>query len=528
MSLRDASRRRFLQHAGGALGAAVGAQALPAWAAPAVIASDRARPGMPSGLQFGDVGSHGATVWARSDRNSRMVVEIADDPGFRRAHLLRGPLAWADTDFTARLDLPRARGGEPRFVRVAFETPEGGARGAWAEGRFRSAPSGAEAARPVRFVWGGDVAGQGWGINPDFGGMRIFDAMRARDPDFFLHSGDTIYADGPIQAELPAEDGKPWRNFVEDGVHKVAETLDEFRGRYRYNLRDAALRHFSAQVPQLWQWDDHEVVNNWSPGKDLREDPRYAEKRIDVLARRARRAFLEYSPQRIRGGLARERIDRTVHYGPLLDVFLLDMRSHRAANGASLETSPGEATAFLGARQLRELSRGLRRSRALWKVVAADMPLGLCIGDGKAADGRPRWEGMANGDGGVPLGRELEFARLLRDIREVRNVVWLTADVHYCAAHHYSPDRAAFQEFSPFWEFVAGPLNAGGFGAIPLDATFGPQVVFQRAPPVQNASPRSGYQFFGEVNIDPETRSLAVDLRDLDGASVFRRVLAAD
>ena len=78
---------------------------------------------------------------------------------------------------------------------------------------------------------------------------------------------------------------------------------------------------------------------------------------------------------------------------------------------------------------------------------------------------------------GRPLGRELEFAELFRFIRDqgIRNVVWLTADVHYTAAHRYDPNRAQFQEFAPFWEFVSGPLNAGTFGPNPLDATFGPR-----------------------------------------------------
>ena len=69
------------------------------------------------------------------------------------------------------------------------------------------------------------------------------------------------------------------------------------------------------------------------------------------------------------------------------------------------------------------------------------------------------------------LKRELEFAELLRHARDngVKNLVWLTADVHYTAAHHYSPDRAAFQEFEPFWEFVSGPLHAGTFGPNALD-----------------------------------------------------------
>ena len=47
------------------------------------------------------------------------------------------------------------------------------------------------------------------------------------------------------------------------------------------------------------------------------------------------------------------------------------------------------------------------------------------------------------------------------------------ADVHYRAAHHYAPQRAAFTDFTEFWEFVAGPLHAGSFGPNRLDATFG-------------------------------------------------------
>lgn len=521
------SRRRFLIQSGNTLGLAAAGWVLPPCAMPAIVTAESARPRLDYGIQFGDVGARGGTVWARSDRTARMLVEVADDESFRRARRLRGPWASAASDFTARLDVPLLPGRERQFVRVAFEDEHSGARSDWTAGSFRRAPRGQHDARPVRFVWGGDVAGQGWGINREFGGMRIFEAMRRRDPDFFLHSGDTIYADGPVAAEVPAEDGRVWRNLIAEGVDKVAETLDEFRGRYRYNLRDNNIRRFAAQVPQLWQWDDHEVVNNWSPSKDLHDDARYTEKDIAVLARRARQAFLEYSPQRRRGDPARARIDRVIGYGPLLDVFMLDMRSYRGPNTDNLQQRPGPDTAFLGRRQLRELAHGLRRSRATWKIVAADMPLGLCIADGTDAQGRARWEGVANGDDGTVRGRELEFAQLLHAIRDVRNVVWLTADVHYCAAHYYDPDAAAFQDFAPFWEFVAGPLNAGSFGPNPLDGTFGPQVVFQRTPPAANSSPFAGYQFFGEVNIDSDSRALTVDLRDIGGTSVYTRTLPA-
>lgn len=59
----------------------------------------------------------------------------------------------------------------------------------------RTAPN---ALRDVSFVWSDDTAGQGWGIDEDRGGMLIYATMQSHDPDFFLHSGDTVYADGSI------------------------------------------------------------------------------------------------------------------------------------------------------------------------------------------------------------------------------------------------------------------------------------------------------------------------------------------
>ncbi|MEP7365507.1 MAG: alkaline phosphatase D family protein, partial [Acidobacteriota bacterium] len=163
-----------------------------------------------------------------------------------------------------------------------------------------------------------------------------------------------------------------------------------------------------------------------------------------------------------------------------------------------------------------------------WKVVAADMPISLLVADGKDDQGRARWEASANGDGPA-LGRELEFARLLGGMKKagVKNVVWVTADVHYTAAHLYSPSRAQFTEFDPFWEFVSGPLNAGTFGPGVLDNTFGPEVVFAKAPPKGEANlpPSAGYQFFGELNVDGNSGEMKVVLRDLTGAALWERSL---
>jgi alkaline phosphatase D len=190
-----------------------------------------------------------------------------------------------------------------------------------------------------------------------------------------------------------------------------------------------------------------------------------------------------------------QRVYRSDSYGPLLELFVIDMRSYRGPNTRQPSASTERRD---GREQLDWLKAGLKNSRAVWKVVAADVPLGLNVGDGVTSQDQARWEAVANGESGGAKGRELEIAELLGSLkrRRVRNVLWLTADVHYCAAHHYDPARAAFRDFDPFWEFVAGPLNAGTFGPGTMDGTFGPQVVFAKAPPPgqSNLSPYSGLQ----------------------------------
>jgi alkaline phosphatase D len=459
-----------------------------------------------------------AVVWARSDRPARLLVEVSTSPGFRHARTARGPVTDATTDFTAKLQLEGLPAGQDLFYRARFVDPHGDRRGGEGVGHLRIAP---RTRRTVSFVWSGDTAGQGWGIDPELGGMRAYETMRQLAPDFFIHSGDTIYADGPLTESVPLPDGRVWRNLVTPEKAKVAETLDEYRGNFRYNLLDENVRRFNAEVPVLAQWDDHETVNNWYPGEVL-ADPRYTVTDVDLLAARARRAFHEYFPIAF---VPREpgRVYRKVTYGPTLDVFLVDMRTYRGPNTTNGQTAASDDTAFLGERQLRWLEHELRRSRATWKVIAADMPIGLVVPDGDnfeaVAQGRPE-----------ALGRELEIARLLSSIRahRVRNVVWLTADVHYAAAHQYDPSRAVFTDFTPFWEFVAGPLHAGTFGPNPLDPTFGPTVRFRRAADFANQPPTDGLQFVGHVTIDGSSQAMTVRLVDAAGTVLHQEELMPD
>ena len=185
--------------------------------------------------------------------------------------------------------------------------------------------------------------------------MRTYATMLRLRPDFFIHSGDNIYADGPIASEQKMPNGEIWKNLVSEDKAKPAETLAEFRGNYKYNLLDKNVLAFNREIPIFSQWDDHEVTNNWWPGEPLtRAEHRrkqYVAQNVLELASRAGRAFHEYMPIR-RVQAEAGRVYRQISYGPMLDVFMLDMHSYRGPNGEDREESYGPAAYFLGPTQL--------------------------------------------------------------------------------------------------------------------------------------------------------------------------------
>ncbi len=503
-------RRRFLRSALAAGSALAGAGA---W--PRLVFSQAARPAIPFGVQAGEVTTSQAVLWSATDRPARMLVEYAPTERFHKARRIAGPTARPETAYAVKVVLAGLPAGQETFYRVTFvDLIDRNRISAPVVGRVKTAP---EDGADVSFVWSGDTGGQGWGINPEWGGLRLYDVMRRAEPDFFVNSGDLIYADSPLRAEVDLPGGGTWKNLVTPAKSKVAETLDEFRGNHRYNLMDEHVRRFNAEVPVYVQWDDHDVTDNWFPGQ-LLDDDRYTIKDAGVLAAHAKRAMLEFTPL-IAHPREPERVYRRIGRGPHLDLFLLDMRSYRGPNDENRQTVLTDAARILGREQTAWLKRELVASRATWKVIAADMPLGLIVHH----DYRRQWgsEAVAQGNGPA-LGRELEIAEILRHIKRyaVRNVVWITADVHYCATHLYEPGQAQFTDFEPFYEFVSGPIHAGGFGPNQLDDTFGPRVIFTKHPATGrvNTPPSEGGLYFGQVRIDGKSGVMTVSHRDLTGA----------
>lgn len=479
-----------------------------------------------SGARSGEVTTSSAVLWSRAAEPGRMMVRLGSGP---RRRTIRGP--WTDrrTDLTARIHLTDLAPGREYDATVWFEDHDG-TKSAPMPLAFRTAPIHAAA---QSIVWAGDMNGQGWGIDRARGGMSTFRRMLDVRPDLFIHVGDTIYADEPMAESVTVEDGSTWRNELTAEVMVVAQTLAEFRGRHRYPLLDDNVRDFYSMVPSAVQWDDHETCNNWWPGEII-DDERYDERRADVLATRGRRAWQEYQPVPVRrlvprdgDGFVPTRLYRKIPRGQHLDLFLLDMRSYRGPNP---DVDPAVVrnrlqVGLLGREQEEWLVRELRASTATWKVISIDQP--LSAPPSRTYD----LDGVSNGDDDRPLGREPEIGRVLSAIKRhaIKNVVWITADVHYTAAHHYVPERAAFTDFEPFWEFVSGPLLCSPFTfrGDEIDRTFGPETAFAHGKEEDldvMIAPRPDNQHFGQLDL-AASGELTVRLYDGTGAVLWETSL---
>ena len=354
--------------------------------------------------------------------------------------------------------------------------------------------------------------------------------MADRRPDFFLHSGDAIYADGPVPGDAEAERRRhvPQRHGTAAKDH-VAQTLDDFRGNYAYNLTDEHYRRFTATVPQLIQWDDHEVLNNWFPGESLAGQNRkgYTETDVNELAGYAYQAWREWQPVEPSEAADGRRVPQ--------DLLRPAARRVRAGH-AHLQ---GPQPAGLGARPTTAASWAAKQTQ--WLIDGLnDVDGGVEGGRERPADQHRRArhgvrpDRRAAVDGGGRAGRQRRAAGprdrvLAHPLRRPRTCRTSCTSRPTCTTPRRSPttrNAPRSTDFSPFWEFVSGPLNAGAFPQSPLDGTFGAQYEFVHAPEKANTSPAEGFQHFGEVVVDSGSRSLTVNLRDAKGTALYTKELA--
>ena len=422
-------------------------------------------------MTVGEVSATGAVVWLRaSDRRDASVEATADGvPGVVRGRAILD----AEADFTGKAVLAPLLPATRYHYRVT-------AGRATVAGAFVTAPSPDEP-RPVVFVWSGDLGGGNYCRRVDRG-YPIFRTMARHRADFFLFVGDTVYADRGCRGE----------GLVPSGP--AAQSLKEFRDKHRYNRAEPTVQAYFRGTSVYAIWDDHEVRNDFSG-------------RVEPLMPAGRRAFLDYWPI-VPPDSDPTRLYRKARWGRLLEVFVLDTRQYRSPN-----TEPdGPGKTMLGPVQRRWLIDEIAASSALWRVIVSSVPLAIPTG---RSDRRDSW---SNADfSGHPREHGTGFAvergaivRALRD-RGVRNVIFLTADVHHAELIRHHPTH----DYS-FHEFIAGPLSASLGSPRPLDRGLNPRSLFARG----------GVNNFGEIEIDPAR--LTVRLIEEDGAVMFTHTIGPE
>lgn len=432
------------------------------------------------------VSDSAATIWARGP-GDHMEVELGGGDGARRA---RVPVR-AESDHTASARFDGLAPGTEYAYRVRFA---GG--GAPREGRFRTAPA-PDTAAPLRIVFGGDVAGQNV-CRDRQRGFPIFAAIRALKPDLFLALGDMIYADGVCEARgLHGNEQIP-------GAFPVSATLEDFRAHWRYLRADPGLERLLATTATTAVWDDHEVTNDFGPRQG------------GELLAAGRRAFLEYNPAPDDENPTR--LHRSERWGQHAEFFVLDARSHRAPNAAD-DAATGAAKSMLGDDQRRWLRQALPGSDATWKFVVSSVPLAIPTGSNAAKTGRDGWAGFD-----TQTGFERELLALLAVLRDagVRNMVWLTTDVHFASVQRFRPFRDD-PDFS-FLEVVTGPLQAGLFPQRRLDPTLNPERLFFHGPetPEKKMSFEEALTWFNFGTLEMDAAgALTIGVRGVDGGVLY-------
>ena len=316
------------------------------------------------GLQIGDVVADRAIVWSRADKPARMLVEWSTREDLSRAVMLRGPYALEGSDFTSRIDLTGLPADQEVFVRVTYENLDNGkARSEPVLGRFRTAPLASRRRRDVRFLWSGDTAGQGWGINPD---VRRHEDLRGDAADRSRISSSTPATPStptaPMVEQPATPDGSIWVNAFLDAVPeklKVAETQHEFHRNYLYNRYDenvqALQRRGAAGLAMGRPRGGEQLVGQQgSVGRSAlhREARAYPGCARHPGLPRLRADALDDQDES-------ERVYRHIPYGADLDVFVVDMRSYRGPNSVNLQARRDRTPSSSGASQIEWLKRKL-------------------------------------------------------------------------------------------------------------------------------------------------------------------------
>ena len=260
------------------------------------------------------------------------------------------------------------------------------------------------------------------------------------DLDAVIHLGDYIY-----EYSATGDDRFGRTPLLNAGLrlhepdHEIV-TLEDYRTRYAQYRLDNDLRKAHQMHPFITIWDDHESTNNSYEDGAQNHQPE-TEGEWEVRKNISKQVYTEWMP--IRGDLTEEVLYRTISYGNLMDLILLDTRlegrdiTDGAANDTIVDVSNAglydDARQILGEEQEDWFFDQLKKSTAKWKVIGNQIIF---------ADFNTWWSNPTNPVAGQDLfldfwdGYPKAKERVINFIanNQIDNVVMITGDFHSSVA----------------------------------------------------------------------------------------------
>jgi alkaline phosphatase D len=487
--------------------------------------SAHAARGFSLGVAAGDVTATSAVLWAKAKKSGAYTLEVARNRRFTRELHTGVARAAKSHDNTVQRRMSGLKPGQRYFFRFVRGSRRSDI------GTFMTAPKPSQN-KTIEFAWSGDQD-----FNPEPGQTKPFwndggvlRRMKAERNAFNVMLGDTIYSDSEVPNRL----------------NPIALTVKQKWAKYRVNLGNRALRALRGSAGFYSQWDDHEFVNDFSPAENSFDNG--VNINGGTLYNRGEMAFRDYAPVR---WTRRDGLYRSFRWGRNLEVFFLDERSFRSQNAdeggvcnnprtgrpdvaptapqstrtlfslvdpslaepvsqACLDRIRSSDRTFLGARQKTRFLRAVERSTARFKVIMNEMPIQQYY-----VLPYDRWEGF-----------EAERQEILGRLQSVKNVIFLTTDVHATLINdaRFRTLEQGGPQNSGILDVTVGPVATANFG-LEIDQTTGQQgsgalvdAGFLTPPPPQGVGMRcSVLDRFSYGQVKVAANQLTITPKDIDG-----------
>ena len=432
-------RRAFLRRSALATGGALGI--VPLTSRRAFAVADESLAPFLHGVASGDPLSDRVIIWTRVDpgtdttRRIPVTWRVAHDPALRDVVASGTARAEPARDWCVKVDVAGLRAGQTYYFGFVAEGRPS------LTGRTKTAPAAGVDRLRFAVVTCSDYSD---------GFFNAYARIAERnDLDVVIHLGDYIYESGNLSEEIGRPHSPP-REIL---------ALDDYRARYSQYRLDPDLRRLHQQYAFINIWDDHESANDsWHGGAENHEADEgdwFARKRV------AAQAFDEWLPIRLpdQSGASPNdstRISRTLSYGDLADVIMIDTRLQRDKQVASTPAFEPEnddpERSILGEEQEAWLEEQLVASKergTKWRLLGNGVMLGHWNAVGLPDTGHLsflRGEGIAlNGDqwDGYTASRKRLYDVLAGANRldsPVDDVVVLTGDLHVSFALDLPPN----------------------------------------------------------------------------------------